>query len=35
MNLGRVVRQVAFDAAVVANRSAILLEAFEQARTAP
>jgi len=33
MNLGRVVRQVEFEPAVAANRSAILLEAFEHART--
>ena len=34
MNLGRVVRHVEFEPAVMANRAAILLEAFEHARTA-
>ena len=33
MSLGRVVRQVEFEPAVAANRSAILLEAFEHSRT--
>jgi ABC-2 type transport system ATP-binding protein len=32
MNLGRIVRQVEFEPAVAANRSAILLDAFEHAR---
>jgi len=34
MNLGRIVGHVEFEPAVAANRSAILLEAFEHARTA-
>jgi ABC-type multidrug transport system ATPase subunit len=34
MNRGRVVRQVEFDPAVAANRTAILLEAFEHSRSA-
>src|SRR5262249_13124823 len=34
MNLGRVVRQVQFEPAAAANRSQILLDAFERARAA-
>lgn len=32
MNLGRIVREVDFDASAVANRSALLLDAFEQSK---